>query len=150
MMLAWFSRSEKMTSCWPRLPIPPDQGRQGRLVGAETALDIEGVLDALEGCQPPLELDVQRLRAGDGADGGRPHAPLLDGPPGGLLHAGMVGQAQVVVGAKVEHLLAVHDHPGIGRRAHDAQVDEQPCLLQAGYLLTDEIKLVCHQPLLLS
>ncbi len=91
------------------------QGRDGRLVGAQPRLDVQRVLYLLELGQPLLQLEVQRLGASDGAHGRWPHPPLLDGLLGRFFDLGMVGQAQVIVGAKVEHLFAVHHHPGVGR-----------------------------------
>ena len=129
-------------------PIAPDQRRDGCLVGAKTALDEERGLDRLERGQAPLALCVQRLRAGDGAHGSGPHAPVVDGALGCLLDRGVVGQPEIVVGAKVEHLLSVHGHPGAGRRTHGADVDQAPLAGQAVEFLFHKRVFVWHRWLL--
>ena len=110
MMLAWFSSSEKITSS-----LPTSAGMVAE-VGGEAGLEGDGRLDALEGRQPPLQLEVQRHRAGDGAHRRRADAVLVDGLLGRLDQARVVGQAQVVVGAEVEHAAGRRRQPGALRR----------------------------------
>jgi hypothetical protein len=56
----------------------------------------------------------------------------------------MVGQTQIVVGTEIEDFMAIDDHPGIGRRPHDPQIDKQTRLFKVGYVLANELKLVQH------
>ena len=56
-----------------------------------------------------FELLVDLLRAADEADAGHAVAPAVEGLVGGGDHLGMVGQAEIVVGAEVQHRLAVGD-----------------------------------------
>ncbi len=75
------------------------QGGDGGLVGHKAALDVEGVLDPLEGGHLTLQLLVERQGAGDGAHGGGAGAVGIQGVLGGLHQARIRGQPQVVVGA---------------------------------------------------
>ena len=87
---------------------------------------------------------MQTGGAGDGAHRCRAYAPIVDRLFGGLFHLGMIGQAQIVVGAKIKHFFAVHHHPAIRRRIHDANVDEQMLGPKPRQFFIDEIKFVRH------
>ncbi len=76
----------------------------------------------LERRQPLLQLDVERHRPGNAAHRAGANAVVVNGLLGGGAHAGMVGQPQVVVGAKVEQAAAVDGHPGVHRRVEGANV----------------------------
>ena len=54
--------------------------------------------------EPRLELLVHLLGAADEADGGHAVAPAVQRLVGGGDDLGVVGEAEVVVGAEVEHL----------------------------------------------
>ena len=62
------------------------------------------------------------------------------GVAGSLLQPGMVGQAQVVVGAEVEHALTVHHHPGVRRGFDGADVDEEVGLGQGVEVGAEEVE----------
>jgi hypothetical protein len=107
-------------------------GAQQRLeqpgVGVEAAGVEDRVLGADERRDAPLELAVLVLGAADEAHRGDPEPVLVDAALGGRHHLGVVGQAQVVVGAQVEHAAAV----GEG---------------DLGLLLTDDLALALAEPL---
>ena len=64
-----------------------------------------------------FELLVDLLGAADEADAGHAVAPAVERLVGGGDHLGMIGQAEVVVGAEIQHrLLIEHADPGVLRR----------------------------------
>ena len=63
-------------------------------------------LGAEELAEPPLQLDVDLLRAADEAHRGHPVAPAVERLVGGGDHRRVVGEAEVVVGAEVDQLRA--------------------------------------------
>ena len=72
--------------------------------------------------EPRLQLLVHLLRAADEADGGHAVAPAVQGLVGGGDDLGVVGEAEVVVGAEVEDLAgaaARGDGDGRGLRGAD-------------------------------
>ena len=69
-----------------------------------------------------------------------PDAQLIDGLFGGRDQAGMIRQAQVVVGAEIEHFLAVHHQPGALRRADGADAVIQAGGFEAFNFLGDPIE----------
>ena len=104
MIEAWLSLSEKMCS------FLPDQGRDGAEVGLVARGEAQRLLLAHESGKPLLQLLVQGEGPVQepGARAARPPFPRrLDG---GFLDPGVPGQAEVVVGAGHDELLALHDH----------------------------------------
>ena len=77
-----------------------DQRRQRGLVGDEAALDVERILHAFECRHRAFQFLVQRERPGDGAHRRRPRAETVDGGLGGVRQTLVVGEAQVIVGAR--------------------------------------------------
>ena len=98
MIEAWFSASEMIASSAPssgsnRPPLASKHGgEEDRVVLAEPARD------------PLLELAVQRLRAADEADRGHAEAELVERLARRRDDLGMVGEAEIVVGAEVQEL----------------------------------------------
>lgn len=119
-----------------------DERADGRLVGDEAALQVERILHVLELGQPVFQLDVERLGARDAAHRGRADAPLLDGLDSRVLEPRVIGEAEIVVRAEVEHAVAVHHHPGVRGRAHRAQGDEEVALAQGCHVRADEVEFV--------
>ena len=110
--------------------LAPDQWGEGGLVGDEAALDVERILDIFEFCDGPFEFLVDGERSGDGAHRRRPGTEAVDGGFGGVFQAVVVGQAEIVVGAEVEHFFVVYGHPRAGWRVDGAQVDEEAAVAQ--------------------
>ena len=88
-----------------------DQRRDGGLIGAEPRLDVQRILDAFELRHAPLELHVQIERARDRSDGRRADAVFANSLLRRFLQARMIGNAQIVVRAEVQHALAIDDDP---------------------------------------
>jgi len=80
---------------------PDESGNRGQ-IGCETALKSHTSLGILERCQRLFQLNMQACGPGNGTDRPRPHAVRLDALLRRLAYARMVGQPQIVVGAKVE------------------------------------------------
>ena len=78
-----------------------------RAVGVEGGGEEDGVVEAEVARDPRLERLVEVLGAADEPDGGEAEAAQLHGGHGGGGERGVVGQAQVVVGAKVQDLAPV-------------------------------------------
>ena len=96
MMLAWLSASEMTASS------RVEQRLEDAAVGVEAGAVQDRVLLAEEGGQPRLELLVHLLGAADEADRGHAEAPAVERLLGGGDDLGVVGQAEVVVGAEVQ------------------------------------------------
>ena len=94
-----------------------EKGLEHTAVGVEAGGIEDGVLRMEIVCDGLFQLLVDILGAADEADGGHAVATLVHGLLGGLDEAGIVGQAQIVVGAEVEGLAAVFqtDHGTLGR-----------------------------------
>ena len=88
-------------------------------VGVEAARVKDAVVGAEEGGECGLELLVHALRATDEAHRGHPKAPLVDTCLGRLDQAPIVGETEIVVGAEVEHRLAVGQTDGRRLRTAD-------------------------------
>ncbi len=73
-----------------------------------------------------LELLVDRLGAADEPDARRARTPSAPGRPGRPGSARVVGEAEVVVGAEVEHLPAAHGHAARPAGPDDAFVLPEP------------------------
>ncbi len=99
-------------------------------VGIEAARVQLGVLEAQEGGQLLLQLPVDVLGAADEAHRGHAEAVPIHHGLAGRDHLGVVGQAQVVVGAEADHILAVGLHLGLLGRGDDALSLVEPGLLQ--------------------
>jgi hypothetical protein len=103
-----------------------------RVLGAEQRLEqaavrVEAravedrVLRAEELAELAFEFLVRLLGAADEPHGGHAEAPLVEGALGGLDQARMISEPEVVVGAEVEHLVAITDpHGGVLRGADHA------------------------------
>ena len=79
------------------------------------------VLGAEEAAESLLELLVDRLRAADEAHRGHAVAVAVERQARRFAHARVIGEAEVVVGAEVDHFLAAGDaHRGALRRRQDA------------------------------
>ena len=122
MIEAWLSESEMTASSSPNSTSnsPPLASKQD---GIE-----DGVLGAEEGGDFFLELFVQGLGAADEAHGGHAEAPAVERGPGGGDHLGMVGEAEVVVGAHVDHRAPVLEADGGVLRG----IDEALAFVEAG------------------
>jgi hypothetical protein len=112
-----------------------NQRRNGRQVGGKATLEGDSCLDAFEIGQALFQLDMQRGRPGDGTHRTRPHSHLVDGGLGGLSQPGMVGQAQVVVGAEVEYPSPLDRYPAIHRTLNGTNIGQQPLFFERGQLL---------------
>ena len=99
----------------------PEQRLEQAAVGVEAGGVEDRVFGAEELAELGLELLVDALRAADEAHAGQAVAPLVDRRLGRRGHGRMLRQAQVIVGAQVEHRLAVgHADGGALRRDDDA------------------------------
>src|SRR5262249_52353923 len=78
-----------------------------------------------------FELLVQVLRAADEADGGEAETVVAQAQMGGLDDRGVVGEAEVVVGAEVDDVAAVDLDGGILRRLDAALALVEALLLEA-------------------
>ncbi len=97
------------------------QGFEQAAVGVETRRIKNGILDTEESRDPSLQLFVDRLGATDEADAGQAVSPPLERPLRGLDDPRIVGEAEIVVGAEVQHLGAFrHSHDGSLRSGYDA------------------------------
>ena len=107
MMLAWLSSSENHRI------LSPQQGLEQAPVGVEARGVKDRIIGAQKGADLVLQLLVQGLGTTDKAHRGHPVAPVFQPPGRGGVYLGVLGQAQVVVGAEVEHL-AVTLYPHVG------------------------------------
>ena len=73
----------------------------------ESRLENHTGFDVLEACNLLLKLHVNLHRACDGADCTRAHSVLARGLESSFAQFGMRGQAQIIVGGKIDDLLAV-------------------------------------------
>ncbi len=107
-------------------------------------MEQDGSRDALELRQALLQLQVQGERAGDGAHRGRPGAEFRERLLPGFHQAGMVGEPEVIIGAEVQHLPAIHHQGGALRGADGADAVIQPGFLKLGELFFDPVQSVGH------
>ena len=114
-----------------------DQGRDGGQVGGKAGLEGDGRFHAFECCQAPFQLQVQVHRPGNRAHRCRANAIFIHRFLGSLHQARVVGQAQVIVRAKIQHPFAIHHQPGALRRAERADAVVQPGIFQALQLILD-------------
>ena len=93
------------------------QGLEDCAVGVEAAGIELGILHAKELGELGFQFRMDVLLAADEAHGGHAEAMGVHDVLGGLPQGGMIGQAQVVVGAEADHVLPVGHHLGLlGRR----------------------------------
>jgi len=93
-------------------------------------LQCDGRLHPLEGGHALIQLYVQIHRAGNAAHRRRAKPVLAHGAFGGSQQARMVGETEIIVGAEVEHALAINLQPGTLRRPQGADVVVQACITQ--------------------
>ena len=98
MIEAWFSASEMMASS-----APSSGSKRPPLASKQAAKRMESSLPSQLG-DALLELAVQRLRAADEAHRGHAEAELVERVAGRGDDLGVVGKAEIVVGAEVDHL----------------------------------------------
>ena len=121
MIEAWLSASEMIASSSPSSV----SKRPG--VGVEAGRVEDRVLAAEERADALLELAVDVLRAADEAHRGHAVAALAERVARGRQHGGVIGQAEVVVGAEVEQLAPVGErHVRALRRGDHALVLAEP------------------------
>ena len=139
MMLAWFSSSEKMMSSLPtnvvivaRLEVNPDWKEM--VAGAPLNL-------ARRSSNCPCSESVPAMvRTAAG-----PNAILINGGLGGVAQLLVVGQPQVVVGAEVQHPLAIDRQPRALRRVDGADVVVQALLTQVAQFVAEPLEFIgCH------
>ena len=78
-------------------------------VGVKTARIENAVIDAQERAQRRLELLVHGLGPADEAHRGHAEAPLLERRLCGLHQPWIVGEAQIIIRAKIEHAVGAVD-----------------------------------------
>ena len=83
-----------------------EQGLEQAAIGVETGGVEDGVVGAEELGEGRLEVLVYLLRAADETHGGEAVAPAVKRRVRGGDEFGMVGEAQVIVGAEIQHFLA--------------------------------------------
>jgi len=106
-----------------------EQGLEEARVGVEARAVEDGVFGAEEFGDLLFELLVNLLCAADEADGREAVAPFLVALACGLDNLGVVGQAEIVVGAEVEDLLPAGDRDvGLLRTCYDTLGLVQPVL----------------------
>ena len=103
-------------------------GFEKAAIGVKARAVEDGIFGAQKFAQPRLQLLMNGLRAADEANAGQTVAPLVERSPGGLDHARMVGQAQVIVGAEIQYRQAGGDFDLRLLRA----IDEPFALEQSG------------------
>ncbi len=81
-----------------------EQRLEHAAIGVEAGGEEDGVVLAEPAGDALLQLAVQRLRAADEAHRGHAEAELVERRARGGDHLGMVGEAEIVVGAKIEQL----------------------------------------------
>ena len=81
-----------------------ENARDGSGVGGEAGLEDDAGFDAFECGDLFFELHVDAHRAGDGADGSGAYAVFLRGGDGRLAKLGVIAEAEVVIGGKVDDL----------------------------------------------
>ncbi len=72
-------------------------GRDGGAIGAEAGLEGDGGFNAFEGGDTPFQLFMQINGTGDGAHCTWSDAIFIDGILGSFAHAGIIGQAKIIV-----------------------------------------------------
>jgi len=87
-----------------------EEGFEEAAVGVEAGGEEDRVVMAEELREAGFELPVQVLCAADEADRGHAEAVVVHRGFGGGDQAGVVGEAEVVVGAEVQHLAPIHLH----------------------------------------
>ena len=102
----------------------------GSGVGGEAGLEDDAGLDSFEGGDLFFELHVDVHGAGDGADGSGACAVLACGGDGGFFEAGIVAEAQVVVGGEVDDALAIVGADGGLLVVEHAQLEEGAALAE--------------------
>src|SRR5690606_15536034 len=70
--------------------------------------------------QLPFELTVKILRAADEPNRGHSETSIVEGLVGGLNNVGMVGETQIVIGAKIKGLPILGVNNGPLRRGNDS------------------------------
>ena len=84
-----------------------EQGFEDAGVGVEAGRVEDRVVGLEEGAEAGFEFAVDFLGAADESDGGKAVAPAVEGGVGGGDEIGVVGEAEIVVGAEVEDGAAV-------------------------------------------
>ena len=84
-----------------------EQSLKETTVGIEAGAEEDGVFGTQEVAETLFELPVQGLSTADETHGGHTEAPAVDSLFGGFLKLGVVGKAQVVVGAHVDDFAAI-------------------------------------------
>lgn len=98
-----------------------EQHLEDPAVGVEGAAEEHGNLSAAKLSEPLLEIAVDRLRPAGEAHRGHAVTPLAQRFLGGRDHPGVVGQAEAVVGAQVEHVATGRvELVGAVRRGHES------------------------------
>ena len=98
MMEAWFSASEMMAS------LCAEQRLEQAAIGVEAGGEEDGIVLAEPLRDALLERAVQRLRPADEAHGGHAEAEFVERIAGRGDDLGIVGKAEIVVGAEVDQL----------------------------------------------
>ena len=98
-----------------------ENGGDGPGVGGEAGLENDAGFRALEAGDLLFELHVNFHGADDGADGAGADSVFADGVNGCAAEFGMGGQAEVIVGAEIDDLFAVHGGDGLLLAFEDAQ-----------------------------
>ena len=114
-----------------------DQRGDGGDVGHEAALEGDARFGLFEGSQFFFQLHMECHGAGDGAHRARADAVAVDGLLGRGAQAGIVGQAEVVVGAEVEQAPPVDGHPRVHGRVDGADGGVEAGLLEGRDFVVD-------------
>src|SRR6266542_2881840 len=103
-----------------------------RLEEPPVGVEARGVEDGALGAEEPrdggLEFRVDALGAADEAHAGQPEAPARQALLGGADQRRVIGQAEVVVGAEVQHLAPADRYPGPLRALDDVLALPESCL----------------------
>ena len=110
-----------------------EQRLEDAAVGVEARAEQDRVVRAEERREALLQLAVECLRAADEPHGGHSVPPAVERLVRGGDHLGVVGEAEVVVGAEVQQRAALlHRDVGALRRRHDELPLEQPLVGELG------------------
>src|SRR5690606_26655500 len=82
----------------------PEQGLEQAAIGVEAGREQDGVVLVEELCDRLLQLPVDGLRAADEAHGGHAEAVVLQSAMRRGNDLGIVREAEIVIGAKIDHL----------------------------------------------
>jgi len=117
-----------------------EDGGDGACIGGEAGLKDDAGFGVFEFCDLLLERHVDGHGSGDGADGSGSGAEFADSFNGGLFQGFVGGEAEVVVGTEIDHLLAIEIGFGLLLAFKDAEAEVQALGFEIGDLFVQKRK----------